>query len=642
VVTLTATVTAGTTPVSPGQVKFCDATAAHCEDIHIVGFAQLTSAGTAVVRFRPGVGSHSYNAVFLGTPNGSPAYAGSASANGSLTVSAPTKYPSLTQMSVAGSTGSYQLGATVSGIGASPPTGTVSFLDTSNANAVLGTASLSNASSSFGLVNVSNPTTGPFPRAIAVADFNGDGIPDLAIVNEGSDSGGSTLTILLGNGDGTFTTGASTAVGFLAAALVVGDFNGDGIPDLAVMNYQVSTITILLGNGDGTFTAAASPSIGFMLYPQLITVGDFNGDGNLDLAVLSADDGGIAHAFQVTIMLGRGDGTFTTGPTTSLTGGEELDLTFTSVGVADLNRDGKLDFIAASEPSDVCFESNCSEASLSILLGNGDGTFNPSTIDLGPSPIYLGTVVAADFNGDGIPDLAVAGGANNVGFVDLLQGNGDGTFTSQSQLNVGAGFITDALAVGDFDGNGIADLALPYDYFAVSGDSSGVMLFFGKGDGTFNSPPYQFPLSGVISSCCSAAALAVGDFNGDGLEDVAPGLVLLSQTQFDAAPPVTPIVLNGVGTHLIAASYQGDANYSASTSGTTALNLSSGAPTVSLTLSSNPVNYGIPETSTVVVSGSGPTPTGTVTVTYNGLPGVNPQSQPCAAPRITVASPPAL
>jgi hypothetical protein len=123
---------------------------------------------------------------------------------------------------------------------------------------------------------------------------------------------------------------------------------------------------------------------------------------------------------------------------------------------------------------------------------------------------------------------------------------------------------------------------------------------------------------------------------------VAPGLVLLSQTQFDAAPPVTPIVLNGVGTHLIAASYQGDANYSASTSGTTALNLSSGAPTVSLTLSSNPVNYGIPETSTVVVSGSGPTPTGTVTVTYNGLPGVNPQSQPCAAPRITVASPPAL
>jgi len=170
VVTLTATVTAGATPVSPGQVKFCDATAAHCEDIHIVGTAQLTSAGTAVVKLRPGVGSRSYNAVFLGTPNSSTARAGSASSNGALTVTAPALYPSTTVMTVTGSTGTYQLSASVSSIGTTPPTGAVSFLDTSNQNAQLGLASRGSPSSSIGFANVSNPATGTHPAVIAVAE----------------------------------------------------------------------------------------------------------------------------------------------------------------------------------------------------------------------------------------------------------------------------------------------------------------------------------------------------------------------------------------------------------------------------------------------------------------------------------------
>ncbi len=148
VVTLTATVAAGATPVSPGQVQFCDATAAHCEDVHIVGTAQLNSAGKAVIKIRPGAGSHSYNAVFLGTPKSSTPRAASTSSNAALTVTAPAQNPSTTVMTVGGSTGTYQLSASVSGIGALPPTGSVSFLDTSNANALLGTASLGSPSSS--------------------------------------------------------------------------------------------------------------------------------------------------------------------------------------------------------------------------------------------------------------------------------------------------------------------------------------------------------------------------------------------------------------------------------------------------------------------------------------------------------------
>jgi hypothetical protein len=638
VVTLTATVVAGTTPVSPGQVEFCDATAAHCEDIHIVGTAQLTSAGTAVVKFRPGVGSHSYNAVFVGTPGGSPVYAGSASGNAALTVTAPALYPSVTTMSVAGTTGTYQLGATVSGIGAAPPTGSVSFIDTSAGNASLGTASLSNASSTFGLVNVSNPAAGTGPGATVVADFNRDGIPDIATVAENFDANTSLVTILLGNGDGTFTPVAGQTLNFLADATVAGDFNGDGIPDLAVTNGS-DAVVILLGKGDGTFTSAGTtPSVGgtgYMPRGELLAAGDFNGDGNLDIAAVSEDDDGIENASQITILLGDGNGGFTAGPTTALTGGIPAGLVFSSMAVSDFNGDGKLDIAASSHPSGACPGQACAGAGLTILLGNGDGTFNLSSIDEGAASL-LGTVVAADFNGDGIPDLAVTNSyVPGNGLVYLLQGNGDGTFTPPNPISLG----TDQpylLAVGDFAGNGIADLALtisesepPY--------SNVVSVLWGKGDGTFATPPYQVnPFSAEADD--DLAGIAVGDFNGDGLQDLTVTThdsnsvaVLESQTQFDTAPPQTPIVLNGVGTHLIAASYQGDANYSPSISAATALNLSSGAPTVTLTLSANPINYGTPETSTVVVSGNGPTPTGTVTVTYNGLPGVFPQSQPCEA-----------
>ena len=230
VVTLTATVKAGSTAVKPGQVNFCDATAKSCTDIHLLGTAQLTSAGTATMKFRPGIGSHSYKAVFLGTKSN----AASTSSASALTVTG--QFSTTTTIAQNGSaTSGYTLAATVSG-GLSPvaPTGTVSFLDTSNGNGLLGTAALEAGTVELGWLNSQNPATGAYPDAIAAGDFNEDGIPDLAVANVTSE----TVTVLLGKGDGTFTAApVSPASGSSPRSVAVGDFNGDGIPDLALEGW---------------------------------------------------------------------------------------------------------------------------------------------------------------------------------------------------------------------------------------------------------------------------------------------------------------------------------------------------------------------------------------------------------------------
>jgi trimeric autotransporter adhesin len=297
VVTLTATVTAGGNPVSPGQINFCDATAKYCTDIHLLGTAQLTGADTATLKFRPGIGSHSYRAVFLGTANG----ASSAPADASLTVTAVTGagiQPSTTSIAFIGCQGTYTLTATVSGNAGVVPTGSVSFVDTTIANTMLGMATLTPAAS--GVVFLSSDVEFEGPSLVATGDFNGDGIADLIGFSFGSPD------ILLGNGDGTFKS-----LGYLAANLnvdgvVVGDFNGDGKLDLA-FTLAGGGVLVELGNGDGTFTSGyQSPQT---VAASAIAVGDFNRDGKLDLVV----GGGIISS-NVTVLLGNGDGTFTVLP----------------------------------------------------------------------------------------------------------------------------------------------------------------------------------------------------------------------------------------------------------------------------------------------------------------------------------------
>ena len=538
VVTLTAMVMAGATPVHPGLVSFCDATAPHCIGFAVLGTAQLTGAGAAVLKFAPGPGSHSYQAVFAGTTT----FTTSSSASQSVMVAPPIPNPTTTNISSSGSAGNYTLTATVSGIGSFvAPTGNVTFLDTTNGNYLLGTAALGPATLTQSFVKASGSpvATGSFPSFAAVGDFNGDGIQDLAVTNQVSNN----VNILLGNGSGGFTNapGSPIALGTVAYGVAVGDFNGDGIADLAVTNFGSGTVSILLGNGDGTFTQTLIPTVAVGTNPYGVAVGDFNGDGVVDLVITNETSS------TVRIFLGNGDGTFTQASGSPVPVGTNPY----SVAVADFNGDGIQDLAVANNGS----------GNVSILLGNGNGTFTNASA----SPIAVGSTFAlatGDFNGDGIPDLAVT---NYVvsGTVRILLGNGDGTFTNASGSPVAVGNSPIGVNVGDFNGDGIADLVV-----ANNGNNT-VSILLGNGSGGFA------PSSGSSVTVGSPRYMAVGDFNGDGITDLAvPNYstatisVLLTQIMQTATATLTGVSIPGGGTHDVDASYPGDTNFSGSTSPT--------------------------------------------------------------------------
>jgi hypothetical protein len=216
-----------------------------------------------------------------------------------------------------------------------------------------------------------------------VGDFNGDGIPDLAAANEYDNS----VSILLGKGDGTFQAHVDYAVGASPQSLAMGDFNGDGKVDLALANYIGNSVSVLLGNGDGTFQAHADYPVGSEPVggvPDALATGDFNGDGKTDLAV--------AYDFSssVSILLSNGDGSFQA-PVNYATGYSSQSGNW--VGVGDFNCDGEPDLAVV----------NTSEYSISVLLGNGNGTFQ-ARADYAKGQVFHSAIIA-DFNGDGAPDL---------------------------------------------------------------------------------------------------------------------------------------------------------------------------------------------------------------------------------------------
>jgi len=531
VVTLTASVVAGSTPVHPGQVNFCDATPAHCTDIHLLETAQLTSGGTATLRFIPGIGSHSYQAVFAGTTG----YTASNSGNASLQVTGA--HPTTTTVAESGSAGNYSLSAMVTGVGGLvSPGGTLSFLDTSNSNASLGGVTLAAGTPSLGWVISQSPATGANPQGVAAADFNGDGIPDFAVTNRNDCS----VTIFLGNRDGTFRQAAVIPNIYYAQTIAVADFNGDGIPDLVVGNTAWGSVTILLGNGNGTFNQVSAFSTGVM--PGALAVADLNGDGIPDLAV------GDYAQYDLSVFLGKGDGTFTAAPVVQLPGAAQ------GVAAGDFNRDGRMDLaVAVGNPANSVVE---------VLLGNGDGTFTPSgsTQSVG---YYPSAIVSADFDGDGIPDLAVTiTGSNNLA---VFLGNGDGTFRPAA-ASPETGDDPLSLVAADFNGDGIPDLAVG-NY-----SLSPLTILIGNGDGTFTAA------STNMAAGNSPMSIAAADFNGDGLPDLATAnstdntaSVFLTQLTWTATAAVNGVNPSGAGSHLVDASYDGDANYSASVSTTVTL-----------------------------------------------------------------------
>jgi hypothetical protein len=574
VVTLTATVMAGSTPVTPGQVNFCDATAKFCTDIHLLGTAQLTANGTATMKFRPGVGSHSYKAVLAEPASLGP----SASTASSLIVTASEDTGQLattTYLEAGGVPNIFSLTATVPGIGNTLPTGMVSFVDASNSNAGLGTAALTSETGAgfagSSLLSVASQNIG---NTVLTADFNGDGFPDLVIL------GDDNISLLLGNGNGIFTTAPSPS-NDLPGAIAVGDFNGDGIPDLAVAPVlDEGNSEVLLGKGDGTFTiAGGSFGIGSdTITSNAIAVGDFNGDGKLDLIETCAS-GNDLPCNLLLIQSGNGDGTFTLSCETPLSfAGSQ------SMAVGDFNADGQPDVAVTNS------EGN----GVNVFLNKGGcPSAVPAIPETGASP---SSIAAADFNGDGKLDLAVANsGSNNV---TILLGNGDGNFTAAA--SPATGMAPNSLAVGDFNGDGVPDLAV------ANAGSSNVTILLGNGDGTFKAA--TSPAADTGSTSVTAA-----DFNGDGEEDLvvansqdSSATALLAETALTIAT-VNDISPVGVGTHLVKAIYSGDVNYGGSTSAA-----------VSLTV----VPPGLTLSGTAVSIVAGATGTSTLTITpTNGFSG---------------------
>ena len=330
----------------------------------------------------------------------------------------------------------------------------------------------------------------PFPAV--VGDFNGDGKLDLAV---GTSTG---VSVVLGNGDGTFRSHMDDPLGFNPQRLSAGDFNGDGKLDLAVTGP--SGVTVLLGNGDGTFRPPSNYSTGAVSTGFAISMGDFNQDGKLDLAVSNCN-GLYCGQISVSVLLGNGDGTFGAPIQYGLTGSLP-----NSVTVGDFNLDDKLDMAVTS-----CTDRYCTAGSVAILLGNGDGTFHsPVTFPTHGGPQ---TAIVADFNGDGKLDLTVAnqnlGVANeNPTSVSVFLGKGDGTFLPSLDFPVGSNTSPQSMVAGDFNGDGNLDLGVFTGGFNVA-------ILLGNGNGTFRAPIFSPNLSDRPST------VVAGDFNGDGRLDLA-------------------------------------------------------------------------------------------------------------------------
>jgi hypothetical protein len=364
---------------------------------------------------------------------------------------------------------------------------TITATDVDSPGTVTVTVMNSQSTSNVAYFDVTNPTssvsfaktdyaTGDTPYFVTTADLNGDGKLDLVVPN----LHGNNISVLLGNGDGSFQAAVNYAAGSLPGAVAIGDFNDDGKLDLAVTNTGSSTVSVFLGNGDGTFQSAVNYGVGS--WPTSIAAGDFNGDGKLDLAITNF------FGNNVMVLLGNGDGTFQS-PSTYTAGNAPG-----RVGVGDFNGDGKLDLAIT----------NTNDNSVSVLLGNGDGTFQAAlTSPAGPTGPGLSSLSVADLNGDGMLDVVVAHYATNV---TVLLGKGDGSFQAPVDYAAGSGAWWTTLA--DLDGDGKLDLAV------ANANSNTISVLLGKGDGTFQAA-VDYPAD------TQPFGIVAGDFNADGRMDLA-------------------------------------------------------------------------------------------------------------------------
>ncbi len=356
--------------------------------------------------------------------------------------------------------------------------------------------------------------------ALAAGDLDGDGQLDLVALSTYDAS----LTILLGRSDGTFVSAYDAVTGPAPVGLVLADFDGDGKLDAAVAESR--SVSVLLGVGNGALTNggdALTTSIG--ADPVRLAAGDFNGDGKSDVAVSTT-------AGAVRLLLGQEDGTFILGPVVlQRSGSPEL-------ATADLDGDGNLDLVVASGGQPV-----------TLLYGLGDGTFK-APLDIGQSPGTPRAVRVADVTGDKKLDLIVAGdrqGANVAVWVN----RGPGAFTAAGMSALRG--LPSGLVVGDFDGDGHADLA------TAGENANEVSIGLGDGSGRFVPSPYTFAVG------AGPVALVVGDFDGDRRLDLATAnnggasvSVLLGVTAGEFAATGSRLTVGGGPVAVVAGNFGND------------------------------------------------------------------------------------
>jgi hypothetical protein len=339
-------------------------------------------------------------------------------------------------------------------------------------------------------------------NSVAVSSLRGNGKNDVVALS------GEGLGVLLGNGDGTVQSPAFLNAGQSAAgSFVVGDFNGDGKPDIVTSDVAQAQIppsfSFLAGKGDGTFAAPTQVNPGESA--GFLAAGDFRATGKLDLVLASNQSGS-----TVTVLLGNGNGSFGTTPVFASTG------LATAIAVGDFNGDGKPDLVTSG-------------ASVSVLLNNGNGTFRQGVVL--PAPGFGGPVVVADFTGNGKQDIAVAGADS----IEIFLGNGNGTFQSPKVINLGTNELIQEMVVGNFVKGGLPDLVISV-VFESGTVAAGVQVLLNKGGG-------KFVLGQTVPFSTDTNGLAAADFNGDG------NLDLVTDTfQADGTRAVNVLLGNGNGT----------------------------------------------------------------------------------------------
>jgi len=526
---------------------------------------------------------------------------------------------------------------------------------------------------------VQYPSNGTAAMFLATGDLNGDGKADIVVVSLCTanlstcragqyPSADGVVSILLGNGDGTFQPAITyDSGGGAASSVAIADLNHDGNPDVVVANEcrangdcTHSSVSVFLGNGDGTLRSPVSYDSGGFQFSwdtttgASVAIGDVNGDGKPDLVVANQDSFNSSSNGVIGVLLGNGDGSFKPGATY-----ENNGVWPSSVVLADMNGDGKPDIVV----------SNYGDGSVGILPGRGDGTFGLAALyDLGS---YASSLAVSDLNNDGRPDLVVAVGCGIPklrscleGGVSVLLADKSGSF-KPAVTYLSADFYAGNVVVADLNGDGIPDVLQTGPGSVVVGGAV-VMVFLGNGDGTLQSPTLYPTLDG-------ATPLIVGDWNGDSTVDLALGELENVEVGLNTSAPLksasaTSLISNldpsaygqkvtftatvshnggtiptgkvtfrsgfnsigsvavdsngiaslgksnfGAGTFRITAAYQGDSTYRVSTSSAVVQIVKSATSKAMLSASPNPSSAGQPVTFTAKITSPTVIPTGPVT-----------------------------